>query len=157
MSMMNGLDVDTYVSRSRAFDLTGIAWDDVPRHPLAPEALRVLRYAFYFHQAARRLARPRTARPTRLIVERFWAPVGTGVQPDGEVRFLARYLLSGADGREAARKIDETIQSLPGLAGVPLMEAWLARTIAPASGAAHIRTAVVEPERLHALALLPRA
>jgi len=105
----------------------------------------------------RRLRRPRTARLTRLIVERFWAPVGTGVQPDGEIRFLARYLLSGADGREAARKIDETIQSLPGLAGVPLMEAWLARTIAPASGAAHTRAAVVEPERLHALALLPRA
>ena len=79
------------------------------------------------------------------------------MQPDGEVRFLARYLLSGADGREAARKIDETIQSLPGLAGVPLMEAWLARTMPAASGAADARAAVVQPDRLHALAPLPRA
>src|SRR3989442_8961833 len=44
MSMMNGLDLGTYVSRSRALDLTGIAWDDVPRYPLSPEAVRALRY-----------------------------------------------------------------------------------------------------------------
>src|SRR5262245_3211395 len=41
---MNALDLDTYVSRSRALDLSGIAWDDVPRHPLAPDVLRTLRY-----------------------------------------------------------------------------------------------------------------
>jgi len=286
MSVMNDLDVDTYVSRSRALDLTGIAWDDVPRYPLSPEVLRTLHYmqdiethtiiylrtllstralddpevatflacwfyeetfhgralahfleaaghevaprarsreslpqrieavatawlarawpdfvavhmtwgainelttltgyrrlaeladhpvlsellgrimrdesrhfAFYFHQAARRLERPRTARITRLLVERFWAPVGTGVQPDEEVRFLARYLLSGPDGLAAARKIDETVRGLPGLAGVDLLEAWMVRTRAQAS-AAKSRAAVVQPEGLHAMVPFPRA
>ena len=287
MSMMNGLDLDTYISRSRALDLTGIAWDDVPRHPLPAEAVRTLRhmqdieahtivylrtllstralddpevatflacwfyeetfharalarfleaaghevvprvrskqslpqriealatawlarawpdfvavhmtwgainelttltgyrrlaelaghpvlsdllarimrdesrhFAFYFHQAARRLVRPRTARLTRRIVERFWAPVGAGVQPDEELRFLAGHLLSGPDGRAAARRIDETIRSLPGLAGVELMEAWMARTRPDASGAAQARAAVIQPQGLHSLVPLPRA
>src|SRR5439155_933110 len=103
-------------------------------HPVLSDLLaRIMRdesrhFAFYFHQAARRLVRPRTARLTRRIVERFWAPVGAGVQPDEELRFLAGHLLSGPDGRAAARRIDETIRSLPGLAGVELMEAWMART-----------------------------
>src|SRR5207245_3154370 len=44
MSVMNELDLDTYVSRSRALDLTGIAWDDVPHYPLSPEVVRTLRY-----------------------------------------------------------------------------------------------------------------
>ena len=37
-------DLGAYVARSRALDLTGISWDDVPRHPLAAEAVRTLRY-----------------------------------------------------------------------------------------------------------------
>src|SRR5213593_3980161 len=41
---MERFDLDTYVSRSRALDLRGIAWEDVPRHPLPPEAVRTLRY-----------------------------------------------------------------------------------------------------------------
>ena len=39
MSVMNDQDIDAYISRSRALDLTGIAWDDVPRYPLSPEAV----------------------------------------------------------------------------------------------------------------------
>src|SRR5262245_43734752 len=41
---MDGFDLDGYVARSRALDLSGIDWDDVPRHPLPAEALRTLRY-----------------------------------------------------------------------------------------------------------------
>src|SRR5436309_3827623 len=41
---MDGFDLDGYVARSRALDLSGIDWDDVPRHPLSTEALRALRY-----------------------------------------------------------------------------------------------------------------
>ena len=132
-------------------------------HPVLSDLLaRIMRdesrhFAFYFHQAARRLVRPRTARLTRRIVERFWAPVGAGVQPDEELRFLAGHLLSGPDGRAAARRIDETIRSLPGLAGVELMEAWMARTRPDASGAAQARAAVIQPQGLHSLVPLPRA
>ena len=41
---MAEFDLDAYVGRSRALDLSAFAWDDVPRYPLAPEAARTLRY-----------------------------------------------------------------------------------------------------------------
>ena len=85
-------------------------------------------FYFYFKQAERRLGHAGTARVARTIVERFWAPVGSGVQPLSETRFLARYLFSGAEGRQAAQKVDATIRDLPGFAGIPLLEAWIDRT-----------------------------
>ena len=103
----------------------------VARHPVLTELLsRIVRdesrhFFFYFRQAERRLANTKTARITRFLLERFWAPVGTGVQPADETRFLARYLFSGSAGRGAARKVDGTIRELPGLEDVPLLEAWI--------------------------------
>ena len=41
---METFDIEAYVQRSRALDLTGIDWDAVPRHPLPAEAVRTLRY-----------------------------------------------------------------------------------------------------------------
>jgi hypothetical protein len=260
---MGASDAETYVPRSRALDLSGIPWDDVPRHPLPPEAVRTLCYmqdieshtiiylrellgtraiddpdvaaflacwfyeethhglalarflaaaghdvverrrsirpwsqrleeraigcvarlwpdfiavhmtwgainelttlvgyqrlsataghpvltalleriildesrhfAFYYGQAQRRLARPGASRVARFLVDRFWAPVGTGVQPPEETRALARYLLSGPDGLAAARRIDGTIRKLPGFADVPLTEAWVRREASAAA------------------------
>jgi rubrerythrin len=104
-------------------------------HPVLREMLsRIVRdearhFHFYYSQAQRRLARPGAARIARFLVERFWAPVGSGVAPAEETRFLAAYLLAGPDGRAAARKIDETIRRLPGFAGVPLVEAWVEREV----------------------------
>ncbi len=263
--MGDEFDLDTYVSRSRALDLSDIRWDDVPRHPLSAEAVRTLRYMqdieshtivylrtllstraiddpevatflacwlyeetfhgralarflaaagadvvqcarsrvplparieavltaalarawpdfvgvhmtwgainelttltgyrrlaavachpvlsellariirdesrhffFYYRQAARRLRAPAAARLTRFLVDRFWAPVGSGVQPESETRFLAAYLFSGDDGRDAARKVDDHIRQLPGFAGAALLEAWIDREI-PVRGSA---------------------
>jgi len=257
---MKTIDIDAYTARSRALDLRGIAWDEVARHPLSPDARRVLRYmqdieshtiiylrtllstravdhpevatflacwfheetshgralarfleaagerlvarprsrmtfgqwaearataivargwrdfvgvhmtwgainelttlvgyqrlaavashpvlselvarivrdesrhfSFYYHQAAHWLARPGAARIARFLVDRFWAPVGTGVQPTSETRFLARYLLADPEGRAAARKVDDTIRRLPGFADVTLLEDWVAREAA---------------------------
>ncbi len=96
-------------------------------HPVLTELLgRIVldesrHFHFYYAEAQRRLARPGAARIARLLVERFWAPVGSGVAPAEETRFLARYLLSGPDGMAAARKIDDTIRRLPGLDGMPLV------------------------------------
>jgi hypothetical protein len=117
-----------YNSRSGALHLADIAWNDVPHHP------------FYFSQAERRLAQRGAARVARFLVDHFWAPVGSGVQPDAEVRFLASYLLSGPDGRAAARKIDATIRTLPGFEDVALMEQFTARAACVPTAAGAVRT-----------------
>jgi len=261
-----GFDLSAYVGRSRAIDLSGLAWDDVRRYPLAPEAIRTLRYMqdieshtiiylrellatravdepevatflacwlyeetfhgialarfleaaghrigdrerprgqeplikrieasavavlsrlwpdfcalhmtwgainelttltgyrrlakvaghpvltelldrivldesrhffFYYRQAEMRLQRPGAARVSRMIVDRFWAPVGSGEQAQAEVRFLANYLFADAEGFHAARKVDETIRRLPGFAGVRLLEAWIEKMVPSRSG-----------------------
>jgi len=88
-------------------------------------------FAFYFKQAEQRLARPGAARVARFLVDRFWAPVGSGVAPASETRFLARHLFGDGDGRAAARRIDAAIRRLPGFADVDLVEAWVARHAEP--------------------------
>ena len=107
-------------------------------HPVLTELLaRIVRdesrhFSFYYRQAERRLARPGAARVARLLVDRFWAPVGSRVQPDEEVRFLARYLLTGEAGRSAARRVDGQIRKLPGFGDVQLLEAFAERALAAA-------------------------
>ena len=102
-------------------------------HPVLTELLaRIIRdesrhFFFYYKQAERRLANPRAARVARFIIERFWAPVGSGVQPADELRFLAATLLGGPEGEAAARKVDDTIRRLPGMEGLPLLGAWVER------------------------------
>lgn len=113
-------------------------------HPVLTDLLaRLVRdegrhYAFYARQAATRLEAPTARRVTRALVDRFWAPVGSGVQPDAEVRFMAQYLLGGPDGRAAARRIDAAIGRLPGFANARVVERWLA----------HARVADVAPPEL---------
>src|SRR3989440_8310621 len=41
---MPAFDLDAWVARSRAIDLAEIDWEAVPRHPVAPEIIRTLRY-----------------------------------------------------------------------------------------------------------------
>jgi hypothetical protein len=103
-----------------------------PHPALIPLLARIRRdearhYAFYYEQARRRLVGPRTSHIAAGLVRRFWAPVGSGVQPAAEVRFLARTLFGDGEGREAARRIDHQIRTLPGLADLPLLEASLQR------------------------------
>jgi Fatty acid desaturase len=107
----------------------------VANHPVLSDLLaRIVRdesrhFSFYFKQAERRLGVPAAARWTRILIENFWAPVGSGVQPRQETRFIAGYLFSSPDGRAAAQKIDDTIRRLPGLQGIPLLGAWLEREL----------------------------
>ena len=41
---MAAVDLEAYVARSRAVDLSAFPWADVPRYPVTPEAIRTLRY-----------------------------------------------------------------------------------------------------------------
>ena len=41
---MPAFDLDTYVERSRAVDLSAIDWAWMPRHPVPPETIRTLRF-----------------------------------------------------------------------------------------------------------------
>ena len=118
-------ELSTLIGYKRLGELAG--------HPVLSELLsRIMRdesrhFMFYFQHAERRLSRPGVARVARFLVDRFWAPVGSGVQDARETEFLAGYLLGGNDGRAAARKIDDTIRRLPGFADVQLVEAWAER------------------------------
>jgi len=104
---------------------------DLAGHPILAELLgRIVRdearhFRFYYRQAEQRLASERTRRVTRFLVDHFWAPVGSGVQPAEEVQFLASYLMSDTAGRAAARKVDATIRRLPGFEHIRLLEAWI--------------------------------
>jgi rubrerythrin len=119
---------------------------EVTQHPVLSEILsRIMRdesrhFSFYFHQATRRLQRPATARVARQLVQRFWAPVGSGVRPAAETRRLASYLFSGREGLVAARRVDDTIRRLPGFADCSLLEAWIAREAPVAAWPPHALT-----------------
>jgi hypothetical protein len=77
---------------------------------------------FYTTQARQRLALSIAAqRTTRLALQRYWHPVGTGVRPKAEVDFVIAYLFSGPAGQAAAARIDRNIARLPGLGGVALV------------------------------------
>lgn len=98
-------------------------------HPVLSELLkRIMKQEgrhidFYAAQATRRLDGHRAAqRVTRWALERFWSPVGAGVMPGAEVRFLANHLFGGPDGTAAAQRIDRHIDRLPGLSGLRLVE-----------------------------------
>ena len=57
----------------------------------------------------------------RWALTHLWRPVGAGVMPESEVRFLVDTLFDGDDGRAAAARIDERVARLPGLAGLRLV------------------------------------
>ena len=113
------------------------------RHPVLTELLEAIvldesrHFFFYYRQAENRLRRPTVVRVARRLVDTFWAPVGSGVQPRGELEFMATYLFADADGLAAARRVDETIRRLPGFSTVQLLEAWMNRYVGGRNGNGH--------------------
>jgi hypothetical protein len=98
-------------------------------HPVLSEMLRrIMRQEgrhidFYASQAATRLgASKRSQWLTRQALSRYWAPVGSDVMPEAEVRHLISFLFGGDDGAAMARRIDRRIDKLPGLAGLGLVD-----------------------------------
>jgi hypothetical protein len=77
---------------------------------------------FYASQAQRRLAASaRARRLTRFALRRFWRPVGSGVMPPAETRFVIDHLLAGDEGLALAARIDRRVDRLPGLRGLDLV------------------------------------
>ncbi|MDA8148709.1 MAG: ferritin-like domain-containing protein [Actinomycetota bacterium] len=102
-------------------------------HPVLTELLsRIMKQEgrhidFYASQAKSRLGGSRAAqRITRWALRKYWAPVGSGVMPTDEVRFLSSYLFGGEEGRAMADRIDRRVDRLPGLDGLGLMKGVVA-------------------------------
>ncbi|WP_127793996.1 ferritin-like domain-containing protein [Agromyces sp. LHK192] len=84
--------------------------------------------AFYASQARARLAKSRKAQQvTRFALQRFWAPVGSSIQPKAEVQHVMTQLMSGDAGRRQARKVDDSISAMPGLEGLTIVQDALDR------------------------------
>jgi len=58
----------------------------------------------------------------RFALSKFWAPVGSSIMERVEVQHVMNHLMSGTDGRKAARKIDTSISNMPGLKGLTIVE-----------------------------------
>jgi hypothetical protein len=106
-------------------------------HPTLRDVLRrIMRQEgrhidFYASEASRRLVGDRRAQHlTRWALDKLWTPVGAGVQPPREVRFLVTHLFADPEGREALQRIDRRIDRMPGLAGLGLAEGALNRCLA---------------------------
>lgn len=98
-------------------------------HPVLGELLRrIMRQEgrhidFYAGQARQRLAGSAAGRRlTRMALDRLWSPVGSGVMPEAEVRFLSNHLFAGEEGLVAARRVDRQLGRLPGLGDLRLLE-----------------------------------
>ena len=108
---------------------------DRNEHPVLNELLRrIIRdearhFAFYMWQAEGRLARPRTAKTVRAIMNRFYTPVGASHQPDALARWVSGFLFDGDAGRAAARHVDQSISRLPGFSDATLLWKWLERNV----------------------------
>jgi hypothetical protein len=102
---------------------------ELQSHPVLAQLLeRIARQeakhvAFYATQARERLARSTKAQKfARFALKRFWGPVGSGIMDETEVKHVLGHLMSGPDGRAAARKIDDHISKMPGLSGLRIVE-----------------------------------
>jgi hypothetical protein len=79
--------------------------------------------AFYTTQAQQRLAASGKAQKfTRMALQKFWGPVGSGVMEESEVQHMMQHLFSGDDGLREVQKIDSQIAEMPGLDGLTIME-----------------------------------
>jgi hypothetical protein len=98
-------------------------------HPVLAELLRRIakqearHVAFYTSQARDRLAAsPRAQKITRFALSRFWAPVGSSIMDPVEVSHVMGQLMSGPEGRKAAKKVDDSISGMPGLEGLTIVQ-----------------------------------
>jgi rubrerythrin len=97
--------------------------------------------AFYNSQARTRLEHSaRSRKITRFALRRFWSPVGSGIQPRLETRFILDYLMGGESGSRYITQLDRKVDTLPGQAGLDLVARAIGkfgvgpRAVRPAAG-----------------------
>ncbi|MET0725334.1 MAG: ferritin-like domain-containing protein, partial [Leifsonia sp.] len=102
---------------------------ELEENPVLAELLRRIarqearHVAFYTSQARDRLAASTKAQKiTRFALSRFWAPVGSSIMERADVQHVMGHLMSGPEGRRAARKVDDSISSMPGLDGLTIVQ-----------------------------------
>ncbi len=102
---------------------------DLEDHPVMSELLRRIarqearHVAFYASQARDRLAKSKKAQLiTRFALSKAWAPVGSGISSDDEVKHVLGHLMGGEEGVAEIRKIDTHISNMPGLEGLTIVE-----------------------------------
>ena len=116
----------------------------VAEHPVLAELLgRIMRqegrHAGFYSSYARELLEPdpRAQKVVRWFLRKQWAPVGSGDVPYEETTFVTSFLfggLAGSDGAEHVERIEERIDSLPGLSGLGLLRTAIATASAETSG-----------------------
>ena len=116
----------------------------VADHPVLAELLgRIMRqegrHAGFYSSYARELleADQRAQKVVRWFLRKQWAPVGSGDVPYEETTFVTSFLfggLAGSDGAEHVERIEERIDSLPGLDGLGLLRTAIATASAETSG-----------------------
>jgi hypothetical protein len=115
-------------------------------HPVLAELLKRIaqqetkHVAFYATQARDRLAKSKKAQViARFALRKAWAPVGSGISPESEVKHVMGQLFGGTEGRRLIRDIDSHIARLPGLEGLTIVESALDKHGIPAEGPGYER------------------
>lgn len=83
-------------------------------------------YAFYFSQSEKRLKQGGKFAEwlCTTTLSKFWEPVGIGVGQPKTLEFIASYLFGDERGQQEMKKIDETIQGLPGIGWFTMVGDW---------------------------------
>ena len=85
-------------------------------------------FAYYFNQARDRLEdNKRNQKFCRYIVNKFYAPVGSGVKTDEDSARLVAQLFPGDEIFEAMSYIERRMAQLPGMAGLDACTKWAAK------------------------------
>jgi len=117
--------------------LTTQAYEEIARttaNPVLAELFRRIakqerrHFAYYYGAARERLTGyKRGQQLTRLVFERNWNPVGSGVKsPAEQAAFIAR-IFPGPRLFEVFGHLDERLAALPGLAGLGVCQRWAHR------------------------------